>query len=69
MTFDKLPGRWLASLSGLISVLVASSAQAEYELNMTQGVTPISHEIYNLHMIVFWICVVIGIGVNPVPRR
>ena len=63
MTFDKLPGRWLASLSGLISVLVASSAQAEYELNMTRGVTPIGHEIYNLHMIVFWICVVIGIGV------
>ncbi|UCH42107.1 MAG: cytochrome c oxidase subunit II [Gammaproteobacteria bacterium] len=30
---------------------------------MTQGVTPISQEIYNLHMIVFWICVVIGIGV------
>lgn len=63
MTFEKLPGRLLASLSGLVSVLIASSAQAEYRLNMTEGVTPISREVHDLHMIVFWICVVIGIGV------
>ena len=63
MTFDKLPGRLLASLSGLAALLIASSAQAEYGLNMTRGVTPISQEIYGLHMIVFWICVIIGIGV------
>ena len=63
MRFDKLPGRLLASLSGLISVFLATSAQAEYELNMTQGVTPIAGELYNLHMIVLWICVVIGAGV------
>ena len=63
MTFDKLPGRLLASLSGLSALLIASSAHAEYGLNMTRGVTPISHEIYGLHMIVFWICVIIGIGV------
>ena len=63
MTFEKLPGRLLASLSGLIPLLIASSAQAEYGLNMTRGVTPISREVYDLHMIVFWICVVIGIGV------
>ncbi len=63
MTFDKLPGRLLTSLSGLAALLIASSAQAEYGLNMTRGVTPISQEIYGLHMIVFWICVIIGIGV------
>ena len=61
MTFDKLPGRCLASLSGLVGLLAATSARAEYGLNMTQGVTPVAHELYWLHMVVFWICVVIGV--------
>ncbi|SMN11162.1 Cytochrome c oxidase polypeptide II [uncultured Candidatus Thioglobus sp.] len=30
---------------------------------MTEGVTSISHDIYDLHMMVFWICVVIAIVV------
>ncbi|MEP7242914.1 MAG: cytochrome c oxidase subunit II [Gammaproteobacteria bacterium] len=29
-------------------------------LNMTQGVTAISREIYRLHMLIFWVCVIIG---------
>lgn len=36
------------------------------QYNMTPGVTPISHRIYNLHMTVFWICVAIGVGVFSV---
>ncbi|MEX2525567.1 MAG: cytochrome c oxidase subunit II [Gammaproteobacteria bacterium] len=28
---------------------------------MTRGVTPISREVYDLHMLILWICVVIGI--------
>lgn len=32
-------------------------------LNMPYGVTPISHEIYRLHMAVFYICVIIGVAV------
>lgn len=47
----------------LIALLLASSAYADTTLNLTQGVTPISHDIYNLHMTIFWICVVIGIVV------
>ncbi len=39
---------------------------AEYPLNLTQGVTPISHEVYRLHMTAFWVCVVIGIIVYGV---
>ena len=31
------------------------------QYNMLPGVTPISREIYGLHMTIFWICVVIGI--------
>jgi cytochrome c oxidase subunit 2 len=30
---------------------------------MPRGVTPISREVYDLHMTIFWICVIIGIGV------
>ena len=30
-------------------------------LNMPQGVTSVSREIYDIHMIVIWICVVIGV--------
>jgi cytochrome c oxidase subunit 2 len=61
MTFNKLSGRLPAALAGLLSMLFVSAARAEYELNMTQGVTPISRDLYDLHMIVFWICVVIGV--------
>ena len=63
MTFNKLPRCLPAALAGVLSLLFVSSAHAEYALNMTQGVTPISHQIYGLHMLVFWICVVIGIVV------
>lgn len=31
------------------------------KFNMRIGVTPISHEIYTLHMLIFYVCVVIGI--------
>ena len=42
-----------------------SSAYAGYmdTLNMTKGVTPVSEEVYDLHMLILWICVVIGVVV------
>ncbi len=49
--------------------LLAMSANAvgdeakRWAINMPVGVTPVSREIYDIHMIIFWICVVIGIGV------
>lgn len=50
--------------STLFTLLVASSATyAETTLNLTQGVSPISHDVYELHMTVFWICVAMGIVV------
>ncbi|MDJ0827985.1 MAG: cytochrome c oxidase subunit II [Rhodobacter sp.] len=42
-------------------MLYAMSAQAAYELNMTESVTPIGKQLYGLHMLVFWICVGIGV--------
>jgi cytochrome c oxidase subunit 2 len=61
MTFNKLSGRLSAAFAGLLSILFTSAANAEYELNMTQGVTPISQELFDLHMLVLWICVAIGV--------
>jgi cytochrome c oxidase subunit II len=42
---------------------LALSAQAESMLNMPLGVTPISQEIYQLHMAAFWVCCGIGVVV------
>jgi cytochrome c oxidase subunit 2 len=40
------------------------SASAEWGgLNMPVGVTPVSREVYDLHMLILWVCVVIGIVV------
>ncbi|HIB30887.1 MAG TPA: cytochrome c oxidase subunit II [Candidatus Thioglobus sp.] len=53
-------------LTTLLSALVAmmsTNVFAEYGLNMTEGVTSISHDIYDLHMMVFWVCVVIAVVV------
>jgi len=47
----------------LAAFAMAGSAQAALSFNMPQGVTEISREVYHLHMLIFWICVVIGIGV------
>ncbi|HQI21377.1 MAG TPA: cytochrome c oxidase subunit II transmembrane domain-containing protein, partial [Leptospiraceae bacterium] len=41
----------------------SGGAHAELALNMPRGVTPISHEVYDLHMLIFWICVAIGVVV------
>lgn len=40
----------------------ASTAVADWSaLNMPRGVTPSSHDVYGLHMTIFWITVVIGV--------
>jgi cytochrome c oxidase subunit 2 len=42
---------------------IAGPAWSDFEVNLPVGVTSMSREIYDLHMLVFWICVVIGAGV------
>jgi cytochrome c oxidase subunit II len=51
---------WLAG--GIAPMVVAGRAAAD-DLNMTRGVTDISASIYDLHMLILWICVIIGVGV------
>ncbi len=39
------------------------TVQADYTLNLMKGVTKVSNDIYDLHMLILWICVFMGIGV------
>jgi cytochrome c oxidase subunit II len=54
----------LASLA-LVATAIGTSACSDdsgwSQLNMTRGVTEISRKIYDLHMTIFWVCVVIGV--------
>ena len=34
-----------------------------YKLNLTEGQTQLSHDVYNTHMLILWICVAIGVVV------
>jgi len=56
----------LARFAALMSSLLASGSALAYtgaKWNLPEGVTEISHEVHGLHMMVFWICVVIGVVV------
>ena len=46
----------------LLSAVVLANPEVN-QLNMAPGVTEVGKEIYDLHMIILGICVVIGIGV------
>ncbi len=52
-------------LLAVVSLLAAGVAQAatENQLNMSPGVTEVGQSIFDLHMTILWICVLIGIGV------
>ena len=51
------------SFLSLVGLLMAGTANAEWALNMPKGVTDLSKETYDLHMMVFWWCVAIGVVV------
>jgi cytochrome c oxidase subunit II len=55
----------LAALAALfVSLSEAAHAESGWDqINMPRGVTAVSHAIYDLHMLVFWVCVAIGIVV------
>jgi cytochrome c oxidase subunit 2 len=58
--------RALCSLWGAAFLLGAGNSFAEYPLNLTPGATEISNKVYDLHMLIFWICVVVCLGVFAV---
>ncbi|MFT6201063.1 MAG: cytochrome c oxidase subunit 2, partial [Candidatus Endobugula sp.] len=55
------PTLWLSSL--LLSGHALAEESGRSTLNMPIGVTPISTEVYGLHMLMFWWCVGIGVVV------
>ena len=65
--FAKKLRRALYGLWGAVILLGAGNAFAGFDqLNMTPGVTDVSHKVYDLHMLIFKICVVICVGVFAV---
>lgn len=58
----KIQRRW-QSIVAVMLALFSSSSFADYTLNMREGVSELSKEIFDLHMFVLWICVVIGVVV------
>lgn len=59
-TITRLLSKLKYACAGFL-LLLSPTAFADYKLNLTQGVTKISHDVYDLHMVIFYICVVIGI--------
>ncbi len=53
----------LNSLLGAGLTLGAVDAFAAWSVNMDPGVTPISHAVFNLHTLLMWVSVAIGVGV------
>lgn len=47
----------------LTGIMLAGAAHADWGLNMPRGVTELSQETYELHMLIFWVCVAIGVAV------
>ena len=62
MSVDKLK----RTVFGLIAVslfLISGAVLADMPLNLTEGVTPISKEVYDLHMTILYIVTAIGVVV------
>ncbi|MCG6871382.1 MAG: cytochrome c oxidase subunit II [Gammaproteobacteria bacterium] len=51
------------ALAGLGLFLVSGVAAADYALNFQRPVTEIAADLYDLHMLIFWVCVVIFVVV------
>ena len=47
----------------LLGSLLSSSVWADMSLNLTKGVTEVSRDVYDLHMLVLYICTAIGVVV------
>ncbi len=49
--------------AALLALLPTGAAFADWDLNMREGVTAISRDIYSLHMLIFWVCCAIAVFV------
>ena len=62
MSFKYLQNLQNKIISALLIFSVPMKADW-FALNMTRGATDISNEVFELHMLIFWICVAIGVVV------
>ena len=62
MSFKYLQNLQIKIMSALL-IFSAPMKADWFALNMTSGVTDISNEVFELHMLIFWICVAIGVVV------
>ena len=56
-------GKPLRAAGAVAAALIAGGARADYHVDILPPVTPVSHEIYNLHWGILWVCVVIFVVV------
>jgi len=69
MHLNKSMARFLSNFSVIFSLLFflnPNLLHAAWGLNMTQGVTPISQDVYNMHMTSLYVVTIIGILVFSV---
>ncbi|MFZ1625628.1 MAG: cytochrome c oxidase subunit II [Gammaproteobacteria bacterium] len=62
----KLARKGLQALTGLLLTTVLPAHAAWNQLNLPRGVTSISRDAYDLHMLTLWVCTVIGVIVFAV---
>jgi len=62
----KLSAKLTAASASIVAFLFSGLAQADYRLNFQDPVTGVARDIYDLHMLIFWICVAIFVGVFSV---
>ncbi len=56
----------LAGLAFGVFPIMSGAVDVEQPFNMTRGVTEISNDVFELHMLIFWVCVSIGVIVFAV---
>ena len=61
--FNNCVSRLLVITACILPALSWADTNERWGTNMTEGVTPVSREIYSLHMDIFWWCVGIGVVV------
>ena len=59
MKSNSMMKKAILALAGLLPAI--NPAQAAWELNMPVGVSTISGKTYDLHMLILWVCVAIGV--------
>jgi len=55
--------RWHWRIAAALSFFASTGASAAWEWTFQPAVTPLAREIISLHSLIFWICVVIFVGV------